>query len=386
MEFSLGDGQIRLRGCLDVDVSATGARPVRLPPWARARVPDVAMRTVVEMASGVRLCFTTDADAVAFDLAGVQIAFEGTERTGPMLDVVVDGAPARSVALAGCSVLWLDPVDRSRFRFEPGGGDTTVHLDGLGAGRKQVEAWLPTDTSVEVRGVTVPDGCSIEAPTALGPVWVHYGSSISHGMDAGRPLATWPAVAARRAGVELLNLGFAGQCQIDPFMGRTIGEIDAAVISVKLGINLINAASMTERTFVPAVHGLLDSIRSLRPETPLLAMSPITCPIHENHPGPTRSTGLHVVESVDAPAAARPLALTTSRVRELLATLVAQRQDEGDTALHLMHGTELLGPADVDELYDGLHPTPEGHRRMGERFAESVFGEGGPFGAAAVRR
>ena len=68
---------------------------------------------------------------------------------------------------------------------------------------------------------------------------------------------------AREADVELVDLAFAGQCQLDPFMGRVIRDTAAHLISLKLGINLVNAASMSERTFGPAVHGLLDDIRDI---------------------------------------------------------------------------------------------------------------------------
>ena len=43
---------------------------------------------------------------------------------------------------------------------------------------------------------------------------------------------------------------------------------------------------MRLRAFTPAVHGFLDTIREGHPTTPLLVVSPILCPIHEDTPGP----------------------------------------------------------------------------------------------------
>ena len=111
------------------------------------------------------------------------------------------------------------------------------------------------------------------------PVWLHHGSSISHGSNGDSPTAIWPALAARLGGVELVNLGFGGSALLDPFTARVIRDTPADVISLKLGINLVNADLMRLRAFGPAVHGFLDTIRDGHPDTPLLVVSPIHCPI-----------------------------------------------------------------------------------------------------------
>ena len=66
-----------------------------------------------------------------------------------------------------------------------------------------------------------------------------------------------------------------------------IRETPADLISLKIGINLVNTDLMRLRAFVPAVHGFLDSIREGHPDTPLLVISPIACPMHEATPGPS---------------------------------------------------------------------------------------------------
>jgi lysophospholipase L1-like esterase len=59
--------------------------------------------------------------------------------------------------------------------------------------------------------------------------------------------------------------------------------------------------------------------------------------------------------------------------------VVAQRQRTGDNKIHYLHGHELFGADDVDDLPDGLHPNSAGYRRMGERFAAYAFTGDGPF-------
>src|SRR5262249_53891273 len=154
--------------------------------------------------------------------------------------------------------------------------------------RKHLDLYLPHAAAVTL--VALRADAPVEAPApppARVRHWVHHGSSISHCLEATYPTGVWPVVAARRAGVDLTRLAFAGECQLDQYVARSIRDMDADLISLKLGINLVNADSMRERTFVPAVHGFLDTIRDGHPTTPIAVVAPILCPAHEDHPGPT---------------------------------------------------------------------------------------------------
>jgi hypothetical protein len=86
--------------------------------------------------------------------------------------------------------------------------------------------------------------------------------------------------------VELINLGLAGSAMLDPFTARKMRDTPADLVSVKTGIDLVNADVMRPRAFEPAVHGFLDTVRDGHPEVPLLVVGPLYCPIHENNPGP----------------------------------------------------------------------------------------------------
>ena len=209
--------------------------------------------------------------------------------------------------------------------------------------------------------------------------WVHYGSSISHCLEAERPTGVWPVVASRLAGVDLQSFGLAGQCQLDPFAARMIGQQPADLISLKLGINIVNADSIRERTFVPAVHGFLDQVRDGHPDAPLVVITPITCPVAEDHPGPTgygRDRAGRGHRTARGPGVGRPHAPAHPGAE---AEIVAARQAAGDAKLHLLQGPDLFGPDDVGDLPDGLHPSPAGYQRIGERFHALAFQDGGPF-------
>lgn len=177
--------------------------------------------------------------------------------------------------------------------------------------------------------------------------------------------------------VDLLSLGFAGQCMLDPFVARTIRDLPADVISLKVGINLVNGDTMRDRTFGPALHGFLDTIREGHPDTPILVVSPIFCPSAEDRPGPTLPDRDGRFITVDGLGDLRLTCLTLTKIRSMIATIVSARREQ-DEHLHALDGLTLFGPDDADDLPDDLHPNAAGYVRLGERFAAHAFGPGGP--------
>lgn len=129
------------------------------------------------------------------------------------------------------------------------------------------------------------------------------------------------------------------------------------------------------------MHGFLDTIREGHPTTPLLVVSPILCPIHEETPGPLMPDFSSVAEgqmrfkATGDPAEVAQGRLTLETIRAELARIVAQRAAD-DPHLHYLDGRELYGEADHEELPlpDAVHPDAAAHRRIGERFAELGLG------------
>lgn len=371
---SLTDGAVRVAGIVELEATPSGTVLHRLPGWARAQHNDIALALVETMPSGGRLELVTDATCVELDvqLTLVQI---GTEPGPPAtFELVVDGEVVGARSTRTGTLIVVDPRTGA-VDFQPGGAET-IRFEGLPPGEKRIEVWLPHATAVHLLELRV-DG-AVSAPLPTGRRWVHYGSSISHCLEATEPTGVWPVVAARLAGVDLQSFAFAGQCQLDPFAARMIAAQPADLISLKLGINIVNADSMRERTFVPAVNGFLDTIRQAHPDVPIALITPITCPVAEDHPGPTATDESGQCSVVERPPALAVGALTLRRIRELEAEIVTARRAAGDERLHLMHGPDLFGPDDVADLPDGLHPNAAGYRRMGERFHRLAFEEG-PF-------
>lgn len=373
------------RGVIEVEPTPRGLVLHRLPARARAQCTDPQLLMAESQPAGIRLALTTTARTIELDTVPTKRVYLGAPpRPDGVYDLLVDGALVAQATADGGDVLTIDLATGS---FEQRAGDpATVRFADLPEGEKSVEIWLPHDES------TVVSALRADAPVsplaASDRVWVHHGSSISHGSNATHPTGTWPVIAARRGGVGLVNLGFGGGALLDPFTARAIRDVPADLVSVKIGINVVNADLMRLRAFGPAVHGFLDTIREGHPEKPLLVMSPVRCPTHENTPGPLAPDLSAMAEgrvgwiATGDPAEVAAGRLTLEVIRAELARIVAERASS-DPHLHLLDGRELYGEADEAEypLPDGLHPDGPTHALMGERFAALAFGPGGAFEA-----
>ncbi|MFE9112767.1 GDSL-type esterase/lipase family protein [Streptomyces collinus] len=373
-----------LRGALDVEHTEHGLLPHRLPARARAQNTNAQLAMAEAQPSGVRLVFRTAATAVELDTLRTKRDYTGfPPRPDGLYDLLVDGVPAGQASGTGGNVLTVDLATWA-------GGVTsgpvgTVRFTGLPARDKDVEIWLPHNETTELVALRT-DAPVVPAPDRGRRVWLHHGSSISHGSDAASPTAIWPAIAALRGGVELVNLGFGGSAMLDPFTARAMRDTPADLISVKTGINIVNADAMRLRAFGPAVHGFLDTIRDGHPDTPLLLVSPIHCAIHEDTPGPTAPDGEEigkgrlVFAAMGDPAETPTGKLTLTVIREELSRIVEQRAAD-DPNLHYLDGLDLYGPQDAAALPlpDHVHPDAATHRHIGDRFHELAFRKGGPF-------
>ncbi|MFI1096498.1 GDSL-type esterase/lipase family protein [Streptomyces sp. NPDC020917] len=378
-DVPLCGGPVEIRGALDLERRGSGVLPRRLPAWTRAQYPDAFTDFVASMPSGVRLVLRTDATALELELLTTVRHFDGAPEPGPagVLDLLVDGVPfARAQAPLG-NVLRL-AHSRAQGRLLPGGAGT-VRFAGLPGGMKELALWLPQQTPCELRTLRA-DG-AVEPPgPARGRVWVHHGSSISHCTQADAPTGTWPVVAAARAGVEVVNLGMAGNCHLDPYVARTVRDSPADLISLELGANPVSRCTFRPRTFGPAVHGFLDTVRDGHPDTPLLVVSPVFSRTLEAEGGPAagRAAGGDGSPAGDPGECAQD-DLTMAFVRDALSSIVRSRA-RTDPALHYLDGRRLFGPRDAGDQPDGVHPNAAGYRRMGCRFASAVLGPGGALG------
>lgn len=358
-------------GAVSLEHREGGIKPWRIPYRDYDLYPPAGIDGKAEICAGVRLRMHTDA-----------------------IDVEVTFAPLADAAAFDCVV---GGVLVQTLRLPAGA--TEALFSGLPGGGKDVEIWLPRNIGVTVTGlriggdrremnggatngatsdasgnqpagredgsgaggIGITDQTSGREASAVPlpdnrPRWITYGSSITQCVGASSPSRIWPAIAAADNGFNLINLGFSGNCHMEPMIGRMIRDLPADFISLCVGVNIYGAGTMSPRLFKPQLIGLLQTIRDKHKETPLLVISPIY--------STTRETELNA------------LGFTLPMMRDAVREVVELLQERGDRHLHYRDGLNWLGPQDEALLADGLHPGPEGYELMGRRFrglSETAF-------------
>jgi len=354
-----------LRGHLELEAADGGIAPLRLPGWTRVQHADGGIDRMSAQSSGVHLRVLTSASVIHLDATFTRTASR-VHPARPFRLVAETGTGEIAVIVDEGDVL-VEAPDRSSTR-EPG-SRSRVRFDlGPSPIERPVTIWLPTSAATVVHGVGAD--AELRAVPVGGPRWIHHGSSISHGSDLIDPRGPWPHQVARALGLDLVNMGFAGNAMLDPFVATAIARASADLITVKIGINLVNGDAMRARTFVPAAHNFLDVIRAGHPGIPIVVVTALACPIHEDTTGPTRE-----VSPGKAGGTAREIpegdgSLTLRRTRALLERVVGSRDDP---ALHVVDGRTLLSEAD-GHLPDNLHPDQVGHDLVAQRFTPVVRG------------
>lgn len=351
-------------GVASIQKADQGYKFSRLPDWVQDRIAgDPILPFIAANGSGVRLRFKTNATQITLKMLLTEIRLGRKPRQPVEATAVVDGKATRFVFEQVANSINIVLPDETRFS----GDESVVDLSLEDSGEHLVEIWLPQNCSAVITSFEA-NAEIYEAPSSK-PKWVHYGSSISHGSEAEGPRNVWPVLAAEKLGLDIFNLGLAGQAHLDNFAARTVAELNPDYVSLKVGINSINANSTSARTYPHALHAFLDVIRDRHPNVPILVSTSIICPPHEEGFGPT------VMDPVLGKATASPKPggmmaanLNLSIARELTEKVVTMRQ-ASDSNLYLMSGLDLFGEADANDLPDDLHPNAEGQVRIGERFA-----------------
>ena len=282
--------------------------------------------TMASIPAGVRLEFDGPATSIAIDYSCAHESFgylgggEGHEFVVLRDSAITD----RRSATVG---------DHTVTVAAPGNGPGVIHLP---------ERMGPTVTAI--RGV---DGDLVPGP--VGPRWLCYGDSIAEGWCVTSPERAWPAVVARTHGLDVVNLGYAGSSRGEIPSAEELADLDADVISIAHGTNCWTRTPHSTELFAVNLGVFLDLVRQGHPETPIVAISPITRP--------------------DAESTQNRLGMTLGDLRAAFETVVQGRIDGGDTALTLVEGLPIVAP---DQLTDDIHPGDEGHAAMADVIGGAV--------------
>src|SRR5690606_37434801 len=114
---------------------------------------------------------------------------------------------------------------------------------------RRIELWLPHFGQFRLKAIEIDDDATFARVESKARRWITYGSSITQCRASRTPTQTWPAIVARRMGLDLVCLGFSGQCHLDPMVARLIRDTPADYLSICAGINIYGGASLGKRSF-----------------------------------------------------------------------------------------------------------------------------------------
>jgi lysophospholipase L1-like esterase len=175
---------------------------------------------------------------------------------------------------------------------------------------------------------------------------VFYGTSIAQGASASRPGMSYQAILGCMLNIDFINLGFSANGIGEPEVARTAADVDAACFVLDFAQNNRTVESLQ------LVYALfIETLRKKRPDTPILAITPIYS---------------------SSEMWALPSASELRKMRDHIRLVVSRRIAGGDKNIHLIEGTDLLGPNEGDGLADGTHPNDLGFQRMAERLASRL--------------
>ncbi len=357
--------QDSVRGVSDIFETPRGLTFNRLPKWALNQFSQIENITkVAAQLSGARFEIFTSASQIT-------LQYRSTRDSAPEVDWI--GGPS---TISVTTVDFEESISHSNgdLRIWKGievdevveGEDSLAEFNlSFSEIPRIVKVWLPQNCQIEVIDLSANADWDV-APDSGQVNWIHYGSSISHCEDASGPLGVWPVAVARKLKLDVFNLGLSGSANLEQSVARTIRDLPADLISLKIGINIVNAANHTERTFGPAVHGFIDTIREGHPTAPILVISPICCPGHENNPGPSSDVSGKVLGQEFGPHSWIG-ELTLCRIREILSKLVELRSKE-DPNIFYMDGLNLFNEIEAESMPDGIHPDAAGYEKIANNF------------------
>ena len=329
MLLNADDHRISWQGAISLEKHGNTIKPWRLP-YSELDFYDTGLQIKAAHSSGVRLSFATDSPTIVLNGKinldkSKDYEFEDCKFDLVITNEIITTATADSTE---CRVT----LQRSNNQYQV------------------VEVWFPVNANFTLHSVELADNAVVATIEDSRPKWVIYGSSITHCYMADSPALTWPARVARKLNLNLTNLGYAGECKIDPMMARLVRDTPADIITLKLGINT-HDGNFIERTFSAAIIGTITTVREKHPNIPLVICSPIWSPPRE-----TSGNGVTLVQ-----------------MRELIAAAVEIFQHHGDNHIYYIDGLKLFGPKNHSMLPDDLHPNTSGMGVIAENFIHELL-------------
>ena len=319
-----------IEGAVSLESNENYTAPWRMDFNRRKLFPFIDIFGQGDACTCVRIKFTTDSRGIGIDIYETYKGEDGIHDI-MMLDLVVNGEFVQTMEL------------------KDGGG--IYFFDKLGPGMKDVEIWLDQKFPVKFKNICIENGAAAKKTESLQKRLVCYGSSITQSVRAKSPFYTWPGIAAVKKNMHITNLGFGGNCILDPIMGYVMRDMQADIFCLELGANCYGG-NLTDRSFMPCVIGLVETIRQKHKDTPIVLISPVYFPKGEIEKGESR--------------------MNMPDMRDVLEQTVEIFKSYGDENIYYVSGLELFGSEDIIYMDDKIHPNAEGQFVLAQKFIERI--------------
>ena len=226
-------------------------------------------------------------------------------------------------------------------------GEGTVRLPLHGRTPARFTVYLPEGMKPTVTSIAGVGGTIVPAPPQ--PRWLCYGDSIAEGWIASGPAGAWPAIAGRRFGLDVVNLGYAGAARGEVVSAEHLAGVPADVISISHGTNCWTRIPHSVDQMRANTAAFLDVVRQGHPDTPVVVASPVLRP--------------------DAESTPNRLGATLRDLRRAIEDVVQARIEGGETHLTFVTGDGVLT---AEHLPDGIHPGDDGHVILADAFGSAV--------------
>ena len=235
-------------------------------------------------------------------------------------------------------------------------GDGLIRLTlGTVPADKPAIIYLPEGMQPLIQSLTAVKGEIAPAPSL--PRWVAYGDWTTQGWIASGPSQGWAAIAARKAGVNLINMGYAGAGRGEIVSAEHIAALGAEIVTIAYGESCWTRIPQSLGMVGEGFKSFLDVVRQGHPNTPIVVISPVLRPDAEDVPN--------------------KLGATLADIRNAIESVTRDRVIAGDDSLSLVAGETII---EAGHLADGIHPGDEGHKRIAVTAAKALTAAMNPVG------
>ncbi len=321
MKYTYKDKPIKVFGVPNIEKTGIFER---LPAKLREKMP--SLEFLGRRTPGARLGFRTDAPSFTVKIALETLSLDIGLSIYSCQSAFVYWGERQNSKLLGL----VNPPNYETKDFE----QTFSKPEGM----DEITIWLPRNEIISNVEIEIPDGYSVEEPTAYKysiPA-LYYGSSITEEAAAANQCASYNALISRHLDLDYYNFGFSGNCKGELEMADYINTLDISVLVYDYDHNAPTPEHLKETH-----EKFFNRIREKKPNLPVVMV--------------TRPTA-----TFDEDAKIR---------RDIVKKTYENALKKGDEHVYFVDGEEFFKDFPDKEVCftDTIHPTDLGFYKMAEK-------------------